>query len=412
MELTLDGTIARVYRFQDDLEMPWFQATPIAVALGYRNPTRSIADLVESDDIQSLQLLIEKKGLPQGVPTFQVGVPTFQVGTLGYHDVKAIYFNEYGLYSLILGSKKKEAKDFKKWITHEVLPVLRRYGFYRVQQPHTNGGGSCCSCGSIQPTTSVNALLLALTQRDEELRSALEARDAASTEMQTQLRTLLVERDAAQLQAIQRLEASLLRELGVKFSNLVLQLAAHIKATVTVAVKEGLALKKGAPRRRTPNAASLPPEQVANSREAGPLALGLSTVALEIFEEMPFAVFRKIRSSFGHHAKQERLRLHGLGERHAEYVEKPLLWAYTGTTVWGGGARYTYLQSQRPLLLRVFQAQLPTSAAQRAAGAPRPTESLEQRAHRLDRDLSDAERSMQWPEHVTELEPRWDEALE
>ena len=405
MELTLDGTIARVYRFQDDLEMPWFQATPIAVALGYRNPTRSIADLVESDDIQSLQLLIEKKGLPQEGPTWKPG-------PLGYHDGKANYFNECGLYSLI--SKKKEAKDFKKWITREVLPVLRRHGFYKVQQPHTKGGGSCGSCGScgfIQLTTSVNAMQLALTRRDEELRSALEARDAAITEMQTQLRALLVERDAAQLQAIQRLEASLLRELGAKFSNLVLQLAAHIKAAVMVAVKESLALK-GAPKRRTPNAASLPPEQVANSREAGPLALGLSTVALEIFEEMPFAVFRKIRSSFGHHAKQERLRLHGLGERHAEYVEKPLLWAYTGTTVWGGGARYTYLQSQRPLLLRVFQAQLPTSAAQRAAGAPRPTESLEQRAHRLDRDLSDAERSMQWPEHVTELEPRWDEALE
>ena len=93
-------------------------------------------------------------------------------------------------------------------------------------------------------------------------------------------------------------------------------------------------------------------------------------------------------------------------------MEKPLLWAYTGCIVWGGGARYSYLQSQRPLLLRVFQAQLHTSAAQRAAGAPRPTESLEQRAHRLDLGLSDAERGMQWPEHLTELEPQWDEAVE
>lgn len=38
--------------------------------------------------------------------------------------------NEYGLYTLILGSRKKEAKEFKRWITHEVLPSIRKTGGY------------------------------------------------------------------------------------------------------------------------------------------------------------------------------------------------------------------------------------------------------------------------------------------
>lgn len=38
--------------------------------------------------------------------------------------------NEYGLYSLVLASRKREAKDFKRWITHEVLPSIRKTGSY------------------------------------------------------------------------------------------------------------------------------------------------------------------------------------------------------------------------------------------------------------------------------------------
>ena len=42
--------------------------------------------------------------------------------------------NEYGLYSLILGSRKPEAKKFKRWVTHEVLPSIRKNGGYIVDQ--------------------------------------------------------------------------------------------------------------------------------------------------------------------------------------------------------------------------------------------------------------------------------------
>lgn len=43
--------------------------------------------------------------------------------------------NEYGLYSLVLGSRKPEAKSFKRWITHEVIPSIRKTGQYIVDQP-------------------------------------------------------------------------------------------------------------------------------------------------------------------------------------------------------------------------------------------------------------------------------------
>lgn len=42
--------------------------------------------------------------------------------------------NESGLYALVLGSRKKEAKDFKRWITHDVLPSIRKTGAYGVEK--------------------------------------------------------------------------------------------------------------------------------------------------------------------------------------------------------------------------------------------------------------------------------------
>ena len=42
--------------------------------------------------------------------------------------------NEYGLYNLVLGSRKKEAREFKRWITHEVIPQIRKTGGYQLPQ--------------------------------------------------------------------------------------------------------------------------------------------------------------------------------------------------------------------------------------------------------------------------------------
>lgn len=53
-------------------------------------------------------------------------------GTEQGRDVTII--NEPGLYSLVLGSRKPEAKDFKRWVTHDILPSIRRHGLYATDE--------------------------------------------------------------------------------------------------------------------------------------------------------------------------------------------------------------------------------------------------------------------------------------
>ena len=54
----------------------------------------------------------------------------FNLGRQGETNI----INEAGLYTLVLGSRKSEAREFKHWVTHEVLPSIRKYGAYMTQQ--------------------------------------------------------------------------------------------------------------------------------------------------------------------------------------------------------------------------------------------------------------------------------------
>lgn len=84
---------------------PWFVGKDVANTLGYTNPQKAIRDHVDEED----------KGVND---SFTVnGTP-------------AILINESGLYSLILRSQLPEAKAFKRWITHEVIPSIRKTGGY------------------------------------------------------------------------------------------------------------------------------------------------------------------------------------------------------------------------------------------------------------------------------------------
>ena len=86
----------------------WFVAVDVATILGYSNPRDAIKKHVDDED----------KGVAK-------------CDTLGgLQDLTII--NESGLYSLILSSKMPKAKDFKRWVTSEVLPALRKCGFYSL----------------------------------------------------------------------------------------------------------------------------------------------------------------------------------------------------------------------------------------------------------------------------------------
>ena len=89
---------------------PWFVGKDVAEALGYQNPQRAIRDHVDEED--------------KGVGKIQTPG--------GKQNLTII--NESGLYSLILASKMPNAKRFKRWVTSEVLPTIRRHGAYMTDE--------------------------------------------------------------------------------------------------------------------------------------------------------------------------------------------------------------------------------------------------------------------------------------
>lgn len=88
---------------------PWFSANEVCEALEFANPHDAVARHVDPDDLGKHEV-IDAKGRKQ----------------LTNH------VNESGMYALIFGSTKSEAKRFKKWVTNEVLPSLRRTGGYMM----------------------------------------------------------------------------------------------------------------------------------------------------------------------------------------------------------------------------------------------------------------------------------------
>jgi len=97
---------------------PWFVGKDVAEILGYVNTNKAVSQHCDEEDILSdIELTKKLKELSQS----QNGITQ-----------RAIYINESGVYSLIFGSEKLEAKAFKKWITSEVLPSIRQTGGYAL----------------------------------------------------------------------------------------------------------------------------------------------------------------------------------------------------------------------------------------------------------------------------------------
>lgn len=86
---------------------PWFVAKDVADSLGYSD-AYEMTKRLDSDEIQNRQIA-------------------------GYGNRGVNLINESGLYSAILGSRKPEAKEFKKWVTSEVLPQVRKTGSYQKE---------------------------------------------------------------------------------------------------------------------------------------------------------------------------------------------------------------------------------------------------------------------------------------
>lgn len=96
---------------------PWLVGKDVAEALGYDNPSKAIRDHVEEED--------KKMGVQNVTP--------YIIDSLGRKQ-HPTFINESGLYALVFSSKLPSAKKFKRWVTSEVLPALRKTGQYQVKE--------------------------------------------------------------------------------------------------------------------------------------------------------------------------------------------------------------------------------------------------------------------------------------
>ena len=96
---------------------PWFVGKDVALALGYRDVNRAVRQHIDKEDLKALS----RKGYGDSYPSLWVNKNDF---------ANKVLINESGVYSLIFSSELESAKKFKHWVTHEVLPSIRKHGAY------------------------------------------------------------------------------------------------------------------------------------------------------------------------------------------------------------------------------------------------------------------------------------------
>ena len=114
--------IEKVFHYEENeisvikcIDEIWFRGKGIAKALGYEKTRNAILKHVEDEDKSSLEDI--RRG-----PQIRAPFKNEQGGS--------IFINESGLYSLIFGSRLESARNFKKWVTKDVLPSIRKTGRY------------------------------------------------------------------------------------------------------------------------------------------------------------------------------------------------------------------------------------------------------------------------------------------
>lgn len=95
---------------------PWFVGKDVAECLGYSNASKAVIKHVDKEDKQMIM----------------INIADSQNGNVPIGKTKTAFVNESGLYALIFGSKLEKAREFKRWVTSEVLPTLRKTGHYEV----------------------------------------------------------------------------------------------------------------------------------------------------------------------------------------------------------------------------------------------------------------------------------------
>lgn len=107
---------------------PWFVAADVCKVLAHSNPTMAVKGL---DDDEKMTLNFAEAKHTDGM-TLNFCDPRSTGNRGGAQSIVVI--NEPGLYQLVIRSNKPEAKAFKRWITHEVIPAIRKHGAYATPE--------------------------------------------------------------------------------------------------------------------------------------------------------------------------------------------------------------------------------------------------------------------------------------
>lgn len=102
----------------ENITIIWFNGIDIMNALGYKEHKKALQYTVSKNNKKKLKNIKSKNKSD--------------------FNYQTIYINESGLYELLLSSTKPNAKEFKKWITNDILPSLRKKNYYKMKKSHNN----------------------------------------------------------------------------------------------------------------------------------------------------------------------------------------------------------------------------------------------------------------------------------
>lgn len=157
LQIFTNDTFGEVRTVVKDNE-PWFVAADVCRALDILNPRDATARLDE-DEKNTVVLTDGNRGNPN-----------------------VTIINEPGLYSLVLGSRKPEARAFKRWITHEVVPAIRKTGAYMTPE-------------TAMKIVSNPDFLIATANKIKQLQGDVAERDERITELEDQLTAAVEDND-------------------------------------------------------------------------------------------------------------------------------------------------------------------------------------------------------------------------
>lgn len=417
--LLLRGEAVPIVIFAEAPDDPWFKAKPVHNFLGSGNISKTL-ERVDARDKAPLKDLVAQKGPPQSVRTSNSyvqgdSVDTQQQGGVNlkltppnhedYNEGKATYINESGLYSIILGSRKPVAQEFRRWVTAVVLVSIRRTGGYGLARPLQDAvqaavqGALAVALpnreGALQPATSQDLVTLkrqgdVLEQEVKRLRLDMEQVQSKAVETICGNISHKIdaqwENDGSATLAIGRAVCGLTAAFGTTVRTVIETAVTAVDSRFVRSLRAAVRLPA---RRRTVDPHSFPPDQRATPVQKA-AALTVASVALQQLPVLRYDAWLRVRAIFGKRAKQERVRRHELGEAHPSWVRQPLLWCCCGAGRDGAAHRYLYTHDDLQMLRDVWHA------------VPHGGLSVHSLAELA---MLDAAEPRDWPEEACELDP-------